>query len=84
MRVAEAAASPPVAICGANERGSLTWTWFVLVWRVRSFWARSCSWPFASDFEGDAMTALYAVSLIIAAVLMIYLFVALLKPEWFS
>jgi K+-transporting ATPase KdpF subunit len=30
------------------------------------------------------MTALYAVSLIIALALMVYLFIALFKPEWFS
>jgi K+-transporting ATPase KdpF subunit len=30
------------------------------------------------------MSGLYAISLIIAVGLMIYLFIALLKPEWFS
>ncbi len=30
------------------------------------------------------MTALYAIALIIAIVLMVYLFLALLKPEWFA
>ncbi len=30
------------------------------------------------------MTALYAIALIIAILLMIYLFLALLKPEWFA
>ncbi|HVP12021.1 MAG TPA: K(+)-transporting ATPase subunit F [Phycisphaerae bacterium] len=30
------------------------------------------------------MSALYAVSLVIAVGLLIYLFVALFKPEWFS
>jgi K+-transporting ATPase KdpF subunit len=30
------------------------------------------------------MTPLYAVSLIIALALMVYLFIALFKPEWFS
>ena len=30
------------------------------------------------------MTPLYVVSLIIAIALCVYLFVALLKPEWFS
>ncbi len=30
------------------------------------------------------MTVLYAVSLMIAVALAIYLFVALFKPEWFS
>jgi K+-transporting ATPase KdpF subunit len=30
------------------------------------------------------MTALYAISLIIGVALMIYLFIAMLKPEWFS
>ncbi len=30
------------------------------------------------------MTALYAIALIIAILLMTYLFLALLKPEWFA
>ena len=30
------------------------------------------------------MSGLYAVSLLIAVALMIYLFIALFKPEWFS
>ena len=30
------------------------------------------------------MTALYVVSLIIAVALLVYLLVALLKPEWFG
>ena len=30
------------------------------------------------------MTGLYAVALLIAILLMLYLFVALLKPEWFA
>jgi len=29
------------------------------------------------------MTAFYAISAILAALLLIYLFVAMLKPEWF-
>ncbi len=30
------------------------------------------------------MTALYTIALVIAIFLMIYLFLALLKPEWFA
>ncbi len=30
------------------------------------------------------MTALYAIALVIAILLMLYLFGALLKPEWFA
>ncbi len=30
------------------------------------------------------MTPLYAVALLIAVLLMVYLFLALLKPEWFA
>ncbi len=30
------------------------------------------------------MSVLYAVGLVIAILLMIYLFMALLKPEWFA
>ena len=30
------------------------------------------------------MTFFYTIGLIVAAVLVVYLFIALLKPEWFS
>jgi K+-transporting ATPase KdpF subunit len=30
------------------------------------------------------MTSLYVIALLIAIVLMLYLFIALLKPEWFA
>jgi len=33
--------------------------------------------------EGATMTALYVVSAVLAVLLLIYLFVAMLKPEWF-
>lgn len=30
------------------------------------------------------MSALYAISLLIALLLLIYLFIALMRPEWFA
>jgi K+-transporting ATPase KdpF subunit len=49
-----------------------------------SSWRPWCSWRFASDCEGLVVTALYLISLVIAIALLLYLFMALLRPEWFG
>jgi K+-transporting ATPase KdpF subunit len=33
--------------------------------------------------EGGAVTALYAIGGVVSVAILIYLFVAMLKPEWF-
>lgn len=66
-----------------NWQGGAHWTFSISAVRFFSlrFQAGCCTgWI---DFKEDSMTALYFVSGLVVLGLLVYLMVALLKPEWF-